>query len=80
MPHRLASSDAARQEARALPAAERLMAGEVHAPDVQNLLDIGQNALTSLPPFYLANADVYRGRQTPRLFSYINGGVPELDD
>jgi hypothetical protein len=30
-------------------------------------------------PYLLANADVYPDRQTPRLFGYINGGVPAPD-
>lgn len=31
-------------------------------------------------PYVLANPAVYPDQQTPRLFGYINGGVPELDD
>ena len=30
-------------------------------------------------PYLLANADAYPDRQTLRLFSYINGGVPAPD-
>jgi hypothetical protein len=30
-------------------------------------------------PYLLANADAYPDRQTPRLFSYINGGAPAPD-
>lgn len=53
MPRRLVSSDAKLQEARALPAAERLVDREAHAPNVQNLVDIGLDALTSTRPPYL---------------------------